>query len=159
MTSWGIEFLCGGIGDFGFSHISSRVLVTLCRSCRRTNLGFIQLPFIPQMGAIIYWALLRFVIVLFGMWALKDQVAVYGDWWTMFFVAVYVVVLYPAQLMYRKHNSSIRQASTNGLCASCKHYVHDTALCGVLDEHVTFNYTPCEGTAWEPVSVSVAGVS
>ena len=105
------------------------------------------------MGDIIYWGLLRFVLVLAGAWLLYSYAPNYGDWWTMFFVGVAVIVIYPAQLAYRRHLDQVRRASRNSLCATCKHYVVDNTLCAVTDEHVTREYTPCSGMAWEPIQI------
>ena len=103
------------------------------------------------MGAIIYWGLIRFSIVLVATWALIIYAPNYGDWWTMFFVGVAVVVIYPAQLAYRQHIKSTKRAAQNGLCAGCRHFVPDSSLCGALDVHVTATFTPCEGSLWEPI--------
>ena len=101
------------------------------------------------MGEIIYWGLLRFALVLVGAWLLYSLVPEYNDWWMMFFIAVATIVIYPAQLAWRKHASSIRRANQNPLCATCRHLATREALCKVTDEHVRQDYTPCEGQAWE----------
>jgi uncharacterized membrane protein len=101
------------------------------------------------MGEIIYWGLIRFVAVVFGAWLLYTYVPNYGDWWTMFFVGVAVLVIYPAQIAFRRHTKEVRRASMNPLCATCKHFEPEATLCALLDLHVTKNYTPCEGAGWE----------
>ena|ERR1017187_2386740 len=103
------------------------------------------------MGAIIYWGLVRFVLVLIAAWVLYSFVPNYEDWWMMFFISVAVIVIYPAQIAWRKHIASIRSASRNGLCATCKYFRPSEALCAKLDEHVRIDYTPCGGEGWEPV--------
>ncbi len=103
------------------------------------------------MGAIIYWGLVRFAIVLVAAWLLYSYVPNYGDWWSLFFVAVAVVVIYPAQLAWRKHVRVIRRANQNALCATCRHLASREALCKITDEHVRRDYTPCDGDAWEPM--------
>jgi hypothetical protein len=105
------------------------------------------------MGHILYWALLRFAIILFASWAIRDWVDDPSQWWTMFFLSVTVLVVYPAQMAYQKHQREV-QRTDNSLCATCKHYIRDNTLCSVLDEHVTIAHTPCEGVSWEPASVS-----
>ncbi len=102
------------------------------------------------MGAIIYWAIVRFAIVIVVAWALHDRVQDYGDWWSMFFVAVAVVVLFPIQLQYRKHQQKVDETNEDSLCGSCMYYAKDSMLCTKLDEHVTLDYIPCEGMGWEP---------
>ena len=102
------------------------------------------------MGSIIYWGLLRFAIVLISMWILRPQVEEYGDWWGLFFVAVGVVVLYPAQLAWMRHRSRVKIINNNVLCVTCKHYDSREALCLALDEHVTSEIVPCETVMWEP---------
>ncbi|MFI5201511.1 MAG: hypothetical protein ACHQNE_03910 [Candidatus Kapaibacterium sp.] len=105
------------------------------------------------MGAIIYWGLVRFALVVLAAWALYGFIPNYGDWWTLFFVAVGVVVVYPAQLAWRKQEEVIRRANQNGLCATCKHFARREALCTRLDEHVRKDYTPCGGKGWEPLEI------
>jgi hypothetical protein len=102
------------------------------------------------LGAIIYWGLVRFAAVLAASWLLYSYVPNYGEWWSIFFVSVAVVVIYPAQIAWRKHNSAVRKANRNALCATCRHFASTEALCKVTDEHVRIDYTPCEGNAWEP---------
>jgi len=109
------------------------------------------------VGAIIYWGLLRFTAVLIAAWALYSYVPNYGDWWSLFFVSVAVIVIYPAQLSFMKHQKDVRRASRNALCATCKHFIADNTLCAILDEHVTRNYTPCGGDAWEPIQITSVG--
>ena len=103
------------------------------------------------MGAIIYWGFVRFALVLLGSWLLYNYVPNYSDWWSMFFLGVAVIVIYPAQLQYRKHLRVTRRAAQNELCATCRHFQPSEALCGALDVHVRKNFTPCEGEAWEPL--------
>ena len=107
------------------------------------------------MGPIIYWGLVRFSIVLVAAWLLYGHIPEYTDWWTMFFVAVGVVVVYPAQLQWRKYMGEVRAASRNGLCATCRYFGPREALCRKLDEHVREDYTPCGGQAWEPASIDL----
>jgi hypothetical protein len=102
------------------------------------------------VGAIIYWGLVRFAVVLAVSWLLYSYVPNYGEWWSLFFVAVSVVVIYPAQIAWRKHIATVRSANQNALCATCKNLALSEALCKVTDEHVRIDYTPCEGAAWEP---------
>ena len=105
------------------------------------------------MGHILFWALIRFTVIMFGSWAVRDSFDDLGQWWTMFFLLVSVVVIYPAQLAYRKHSQEVEVVRENSLCATCKHYVSENMLCSILDEHVTEHKTPCEGMSWEPVAV------
>jgi hypothetical protein len=107
------------------------------------------------VGAIIYWGLVRFALVLVLAWLLYSFVPNYGDWWMLFFIAVAVIVIYPAQLAWRKHISTIGQANQNALCATCRHLISREALCSVTDEHVRSDYTPCNGEAWEPTQIAL----
>lgn len=102
------------------------------------------------MGEIIYWGLVRFAIVLIAAWVAYRFIPNYGDWWALFFVAVSVVVVYPAQLAWRKHQQTISGANQNALCATCRYLAEREALCTKLDEHVRIDYTPCGGEGWEP---------
>lgn len=102
------------------------------------------------MGAIIYWGLVRFAALLLAAWLLYAYVPNYGEWWSIFFVGVAVVVIYPAQLAWRKHVATVRSANQNALCATCRHLATREALCRVTDEHIRSDYTPCDGVAWEP---------
>ena len=107
------------------------------------------------MGAIIYWALVRFALVMLGAWVLFAYIPKYSDWWTMFFVSVTLIVVYPAQLQWRKQLDAIRRAEQNGLCATCRYYARREALCTKLDEHVRKDYTPCGGEGWEPLGIEI----
>ena len=107
------------------------------------------------MGAIIYWGLVRFALVLIIAWLLYSFVPNYSDWWMLFFIAVAVIVIYPAQLSWRKHVSTISRANQNALCATCRNLISREALCSVTDEHFRKNYTPCDGEAWEPIQITV----
>jgi hypothetical protein len=102
------------------------------------------------MGSIIYWGLLRFAVVLVSFWFLRDVIEKYGDWWSLFFVAIGVVVLYPAQLAYMQHREKVKQVNLEVICTSCKHYNRDEALCTALDQLVTSSIVPCEAVMWEP---------
>jgi hypothetical protein len=102
------------------------------------------------VGEIIYWGLVRFALVLIAAWLLYSDVPNYGEWWMFFFVAVTIVVIYPAQLAFRKHTQRIQRASENALCATCRYLAPDEALCTKLDEHVRSDYTPCDGEGWDP---------
>jgi len=93
---------------------------------------------------------------MIGAWLLYYLVPEYGDWWMMFFIAVSVVVFYPAQLAWRRHVSDIRRASRNGLCATCKYFAPRMALCSKLDEEVREDYTPCGGEGWDPAAVDLS---
>ena len=107
------------------------------------------------MGAIIYWGLVRFALVLVFAWLIYSFVPNYSDWWMLFFIAVAVIVIYPAQIGWRKHVSAVRRANQNELCATCRNLQQREALCTITDEHVRKNYTPCGGEAWEPIQIAV----
>lgn len=102
------------------------------------------------MGSIIYWGLLRFTIVLVSMWVLRSHIEEYGDWWGLFFLAVGVVVLYPAQIAWQRHRARVKIINNNVLCVTCKHYDAQEALCTALDELVTSEIVPCQTLMWEP---------
>ena len=101
------------------------------------------------MGSIIFWGIVRFSIILISFTILRSQIEDYGDWWGLFFLAMGIVVLYPAQIMYQRHRSRVRIINNNVVCVSCKHYAADEALCTALDEHVTNEIVPCNGLMWE----------
>lgn len=92
---------------------------------------------------------------MLGSWALYDKLESPGEWWTLFFVALTVVVIYPAQIAWQRHNLQVKRTSEETLCSTCKHYLTDNTLCSVLDEHVEIDgHPPCEGMSWEPLPVS-----
>jgi len=117
--------------------------------------SFLNISSYPFVGSIIYWGLIRFALVLVGAWILYAYVPQYSDWWTLFFVSISVVVIYPAQLAWRKHLAEVRQAARNGLCATCRYYLADETLCSKLDEHVQAEYTPCGGEGWDPLPINL----
>ena len=102
------------------------------------------------MGALIYWGIVRFALVIVVFWFWHDRISNYSDWWSTFFVALVAVVIFPFQLQYRKHMEQVEETNKDSLCASCKHYAKDSMLCTALDEHVTLDYVPCGGAAWDP---------
>lgn len=102
-----------------------------------------------EVGSIIFWGIIRFSLVLISFVILKTQIEDYGDWWGLFFLAMGIIVLYPAQIMYQRHRSRVRIINQNVLCVTCKHYAEDEALCTALDQHVTSELIPCETLMWE----------
>jgi|GEM_PF-263822 len=106
------------------------------------------------IGAIIWFGMLRLLVVIFGAWYLREFVVndrlSYGEWWAFTIVAIYGVAIYPAQIQYRWFQRNSRRIVEGTLCSSCRYFNPDNLHCTQLDEHVSETYLPCDGEGWQP---------
>ncbi len=101
------------------------------------------------MGDIIFWTLVRIAVTLPALWILKS----YVDeklWWIVGSAAIYVVIIHPAFVAYRKFEKKSKKVLDSTLCATCKHFDPSAVLCMKYDKHPTEDYIPCDGIHWEP---------
>lgn len=100
------------------------------------------------MGDIIFWALIRTVVLVPTLWYLLSFFK-YENWilWSAF--AIYLVVIHPAITQYQKFVRQNREVVSDTLCASCKHFDESAVLCMKHDKHPTKEYIPCDGIHWE----------
>lgn len=101
------------------------------------------------MGTIVYWTLIRTVIVIPLLWVFKD----YFDekyWFILSSLSIALFIIYPAYNSYKKFFDHNKNVISESLCSSCKHFDESAVLCMKYDKHPTENYIPCEGADWEP---------
>ncbi|MFC2136370.1 hypothetical protein ACFLTH_17280 [Bacteroidota bacterium] len=101
------------------------------------------------MGAIVYWTLIRIVILIPALWYLLDWVA-FKYSWLFIAAAVYIVVIHPAVIQYKKFMDQNEEIVNNSLCSTCKHFDKSAVVCMMYDKHPIAESIPCEGNAWEP---------
>ena len=101
------------------------------------------------MGGIIYWGLLRTVVVIILLWFSYDYFD-YNFFWIIFSLVVYLIIIHPIVSEYKKFIQKNKNVVTNSLCSQCKHFNESAVLCMKYDEHPADNYTPCDGIDWEP---------
>ena len=104
----------------------------------------------PQItsGAILWGILLRsaVIIIITIMLVLafnKRDLA----WFGVFIF--WIVVAYPAYRQYVTFNNRLNILEEETLCGKCKHFVKESQLCSVLDEHISKDNIPCDGNMWE----------
>lgn len=106
------------------------------------------------MGIIVFWTIIRTIIVVFFLWFLKDYID-YRFWWILSFTTIYVVIVHPISIHYRLFIENNKRVLENSLCTSCKYFDKSAVICLKWDQHPTDDYLPCEGLDWEPNSSEV----
>ena len=101
------------------------------------------------MGGIVYWTMIRIVIVIPVIWFLLDLLN-YKYWQIWSFVIIYAVVIHPAYVGYKKFTETNREIFEDTICASCKHFDKSAVLCMKYDKHPKPDDIPCQGFDWEP---------
>ena len=100
------------------------------------------------MGHIVYWTLIRIVFLIPALWLILDLLN-YKYWLIWSFLAIYLVVIHPAYIQYKKFFSSNKEIIEETLCSSCKHFDESAVLCMKYDKHPTKEEIPCGGIHWE----------
>ncbi|MCX6150407.1 MAG: hypothetical protein NTX22_07805 [Ignavibacteriales bacterium] len=103
------------------------------------------------MGRIIYWAIIRTAIVIPALWIMMGYVH-FQFLWFVVFLSIYVIILHPAIVQYRKFELDNKEIIESTLCSSCKSFDKSAVLCMKYDQHPTLENLPCEGVDWEPIS-------
>lgn len=112
------------------------------------NLSLIKLDgFI--LGDIVYKSLLRLGLALIVLWFTKDYFSE-KFFWIISILAIYLFVVYPMIMAYKRFIEDNRNIVTNTLCASCKQFDKTAILCLKYDKHPNEDFIPCEGKDWEP---------
>ncbi|KAB2845183.1 MAG: hypothetical protein F9K45_04180 [Melioribacteraceae bacterium] len=101
------------------------------------------------MGAIVFWTLVRIVILIPSLWLLFDWME-YKYWWMIGIMSIYGIVLHPAYIQYRLFLEENKEILNNTLCATCAHFDETAVICLKYDKHPTVKFLPCEGFEWEP---------
>jgi hypothetical protein len=105
------------------------------------------------MGEIIFWALVRIILLIPILWILRSYID-FGLWWIVSSVAIYVIIIQPAMLHYRFFEEKYKDVIESSLCSTCKNFDKTAVLCLKHDRHPSINYIPCDGLHWEPNSNS-----
>lgn len=101
------------------------------------------------MGHIVFWTIIRLAVLIPVMWYLLETIR-YRYWIIWVFIAVYIFVIHPAIISYKKFAEKSKPIIDNTLCSSCKHFDKTAVLCMLYDKHVSEEEIPCGGSAWEP---------
>ena len=101
------------------------------------------------LGSIIWGVLLRGAIIIFLSIIIIQYYELYQYWWTSLFV-LWLLTIYPGWNQYVQFTKRMEEFEESTLCGTCKHFLSSSQLCKIYDEHVSKNYIPCEGDAWEP---------
>ena len=101
------------------------------------------------MGEVVFWTLIRIVIILPIVWLLKDRVD-YNFWWTASLISIYLLIIHPALVKIKSFNEKNKDIIEGTLCATCEYFNESAVLCLKHDEHPTKEYIPCDGIDWSP---------
>ena len=101
------------------------------------------------MGEIVFWTLIRTLIMIPAIWFSLEYFD-YKFWWIASIIAIYIVIIHPAIIGYKKFEEKNKEVNENSLCSSCRHYDKSAVLCMKYDKHPTMNFIPCNGIDWEP---------
>ena len=107
-----------------------------------------QKPIITA-GSIISGVIFRTAAIMLLALSLNDIFDLRANWW---FVALFLwfLVAFPAYNKYKEFNKKSEDILENTLCGKCRYFDKTSQFCTILDEHVTEDYIPCGGEAWEP---------
>ncbi len=99
-------------------------------------------------GSMVWGLILRSTIIIaitmFVVMALGRREL----WWFAVFLFWFGAV-YPAYRQYSKYHARIENFLEETLCGKCRHFVEQSQLCDIYDEHVSEDYIPCAGESWE----------
>ena len=100
------------------------------------------------MGAIVYWTLIRTIILIPALFFLFDYI---DDtlMWIVGLMSIYGVIIHPAIVQYNKFVENNQEIIHNTLCSSCQHFDETAVICMKHDKHPTVDSLPCEGVDWE----------
>lgn len=104
------------------------------------------------MGGIIFWAIVRMVIVIPAVWILQGMFNS-QYWWMIAFFSIYAIVIHPLLTQLREFEEKHKDIIESTLCSSCKNFDKTAVLCIKYDQHPTRDSLPCEGIDWEPVTI------
>jgi len=111
---------------------------------------------VVTLGSVVWGVLLRTALITIGWIYLVYELELFDNWWLGIFF-IWLLALFPGYTQYRTFEKRIEKLSDSTLCGSCRHYRPQGQLCAILDEHVSTDHIPCEGSAWEPRAVYDTG--
>lgn len=100
------------------------------------------------MGAIVYWTLIRAIILIPVLLLLFEYID-YNLWWIVGIMSIYGIIIHPAIVQYNLFMEKNKEIIHNTLCSSCHHFDETAVLCMKHDKHPTVDSLPCEGVDWE----------
>lgn len=100
------------------------------------------------MGEIIFWTLVRTVLVIPTVIFLLDIID-FRFWWILLFVSVYGIIIHPTIIQYKYFAQKNMDVIKNSLCSTCKHFDETAVICLKYDKHPTIENIPCQGKDWE----------
>lgn len=100
------------------------------------------------MGEIIFWTLVRTVLVIPTVIFLLDIID-FRFWWILLFVSVYGIIIHPTIIQYKYFTQKNMDVIKNSLCSTCKHFDETAVICLKYDKHPTIENIPCQGKDWE----------
>lgn len=106
------------------------------------------------MGEIVFWTLLRAIIIL-PLIYISESYIPYSVWWMGGVMLIYAGIIHPAIIHYHLFQARNQPIFEATLCSSCKHFDTTAVLCLKHDEHPTLQYLPCDGVDWQPQAVAV----
>lgn len=107
---------------------------------------------IQAMGGIIFWAIVRMVVVIPAIWIMQGMFQS-QYWWLIAFCSIYLIVIHPVLMQFRTFEEKNREVLQSTLCSTCKNFDKTAVLCIKYDQHPTRESLPCEGIDWEPITV------
>ncbi len=101
------------------------------------------------IGSIVLYCIVATAATLLVYWYIFEFQDASESWHLAFFAA-WIVAMYPTLRMYETYKKQSKKIEENALCSTCRNYEETGLLCRLYDEHVSANYTPCEGNDWQP---------
>ena len=83
------------------------------------------------MGRIIYWAIIRTAVLIPALWIGMGYFH-FEYWWFLAAVAVYLVILYPAIVQYKKFEKDNKEIIESTLCSTCKSFDKSAVLSNII---------------------------
>jgi len=105
-------------------------------------------PPVVTSGSILWGILLRSAVMIIIIIVLVLAFNKRDLAWFGVFIFWFGVV-YPAYKQYTAFNKRLSVLEEETLCGKCKHFVKESQLCSILDEHISKDNIPCDGSSWE----------
>lgn len=100
------------------------------------------------MGGIVFWTLIRTILLIPLLFVLVDVVD-FNFWWIVMTMSIYGIIIHPALVQYKLFQQKNKEVISVSLCSTCKHFDTTAVLCMKYDKHPSMEFIPCEGNDWE----------
>lgn len=100
------------------------------------------------MGGIIFWTLVRTILLIPLLFVLIDAVE-FKFWWIVMTMSIYGIIIHPAIVQYKFFQQKNNEVITVSLCSTCRHFDSTAVICMKYDKHPSMEFIPCEGKDWE----------